>query len=570
MAENSLRQEIRRQILRTLVEDVEMNLARFDPATGRFLTEGGWAVTNQDIIYPLALLYRTQDPDNPYAQDGRILEYVLRGGDALRDFQYPDGQVEFVKVDGSTWGPIYMPWSMYHWLETYALLEEELDPDRRQRWAEGLTLAYDGITANLANGRVHNIPTWNAMASYRAGQIFGRPEWQEAGRRMMQRVVEAQTPQGYWREHHGPTTLYNTVYVHALGLYYFFAQDDTVLPALARATDFHIRYTYPDGRLMETIDGRVKYHDQVNVRGLSAFSLFPQGRRYARFLVENWLAQRAAHPLPHLTYNLTAQGPKIAGGDFGLSPLVAPVLHHFADGPEAPIPQDQEHYHIHDPEHAIIRRQDGWLYCLSGIVTPPVETRWGQDRQQFLSVWHQTAGLVIGGGNAKDQPEFSTFVVGEGVVGEGPDRLYLPTGATLQPGAEADGVVLAYGEHVCTLQVAIEDGQGMRLTLSGPEDAPAWGQLAFKLRPGQPLQTGNGENRSVTAAAWSYTAGENDWIAHGPWRLELPAGATVRWPVHPFNPYAADGAGPLEEAAAIVTVPLDRGPATLRLEPIAP
>ncbi len=129
MAEHSTRSKIRRQILRTLVDDVEMNLARFDPATGRFLTEGGWAVTNQDILYPLALLYRTQDPDNPYAQDGRILEYALRGGDALRDFQYPDGQVEFIKVDGSTWGPIYMPWSMYHWLEAYALLEEELDPD---------------------------------------------------------------------------------------------------------------------------------------------------------------------------------------------------------------------------------------------------------------------------------------------------------------------------------------------------------------------------------------------------------------------------------------------------------
>jgi len=46
--------------LRCLVEDVEQNLERFDQDTGRFLTGGGWAVTNQDIVYPLALLYATR------------------------------------------------------------------------------------------------------------------------------------------------------------------------------------------------------------------------------------------------------------------------------------------------------------------------------------------------------------------------------------------------------------------------------------------------------------------------------------------------------------------------------
>ncbi|MCB0079956.1 MAG: hypothetical protein KDE47_03455, partial [Caldilineaceae bacterium] len=247
-------------ILRTLIEDVPMNLARFDESTGRFLTEGGWAVTNQDLVYPLALLYRTQHPDNPYFQDQHILGYACRGGDAWRDFQYPDGKVEFIKVDDSTWGPIYMPWSMYHWLETYALLRDELGDERRARWEDGLTLAYDGIAAGLAAGRVHNIPTWDGMATFRAGQIFDREDWREAGRNMIYRTVEEQQPGGYWLEHHGPTPSYNLVYVHAIGLYHFFSGDESVLDCLESATDFHIRYTYPDGRLVETIDGRVKYH----------------------------------------------------------------------------------------------------------------------------------------------------------------------------------------------------------------------------------------------------------------------------------------------------------------------
>src|SRR5690554_6353716 len=88
--------DIRQAYLRMLADDVPQNLDRFDEATGRFLTGGGWAVTNQDIVYPLALLYTTEDPANPYFRDDTLLTYIGRGGDAWRDFQNPDGTVEFV------------------------------------------------------------------------------------------------------------------------------------------------------------------------------------------------------------------------------------------------------------------------------------------------------------------------------------------------------------------------------------------------------------------------------------------------------------------------------------------
>jgi hypothetical protein len=551
--------DIPTMILRTLVEDVPRNLARFDEETGRFLTEGGWAVTNQDLVYPLALLYQAEHPDNPYFKDNRILAYAQRGGDAWRDFQYPDGKVEFIKVDDSTWGPIYMPWSMYHWVETYALLRDELGDERRARWEEGLTLAYDGIAEGLASGHVHNIPTWNGMATFRAGQIFDRSDWREAGRRMIHLAVEDQQPGGYWLEHHGPTPSYNTVYVHAIGLYYFFAGDDSVLPCLERSTDFHIRYTYPDGRIVETIDGRVKYHDRVNVHGLSAFSLFPQGRRYVRFLLREWLAERTQHPLPHLTYNQTTSGPKIAGGEYGLSPRIAPVLHHFAQGPEAPIPQDSAEYVIHDEGHAILRRADGWFTCISGVVTPAVESRWGQDRQNYLSIWHEKLGLVAGGGNAKDQPAFSTFVVGADA--------YLPTAALLNTNENDDNVVLGYGGYDCRLTVSIEDAHRLRLTFAGPGDGDSVGQVQFKIHPGEPLHTATGDAIDTAHDKVELSAeAAGGWASHRGLRIHMPAGSRLTWPVSPFNPYAADGAGPLDEAAAVLAAPLQDGPVEVVLE----
>lgn len=561
--------EIREAYLRFLVDDVEPNLERFDEETGRFLTGDGWAVTNQDIVYPLALLYTT--PGNRYYGEERILHYALRGADAWRDFQYPDGRVEFVKVDGSRWGPTYMPWSMYHWLETYALLRDQLDPPRRARWEAGLTLAYDGIAGELARGHVHNIPTWNGMAAYRAGEVLDRADWQEAGRQMIALAVEAQTPHGYWIEHHGPTTLYNLVYTHAIGLYHIFSGDKSVLPCLERATDFHIRYTYPDGRIVETIDGRVKYHDRVSDFAHTTFSLFPQGRRYVRMLVDNMQADRQAGAGPRISYVMTSGSLRIANAEYGLSPRLTSAYIHLRSGPETQIPQDQPAYQLHDPDHALIRRSHGWFYCLSGIVTPAVESRWGQDRGSYASIWHEDTGLIIGGGNSKNQPAWSTFAVGSGT-----QVSHLPVAADLSPGADRDALALTYpapgsGETTgvpaeCVLALQIVSRECLEIYLTGTVQAPAEAHLTLKLDPGKPLRTGAGTTLALDEPPIDLdTEASGGWVAWGRWRITVPAGCRFQWPVSPFNPYAADGAAPLDEAAGVLTVPLDGETRVLRL-----
>lgn len=533
--------DIKQTYLSMLVEDVEANLARFDEATGRFLTDGGWANTNQDIVYPLALLYATEHPQNPYYQEERILEHALQGGDAWRHYQYPDGRVEFIKVDGSRWGPTYMPWSMYHWLETYALLSDVMDNERRIGWEEGLRLAYTGIAEELETAQVHNIPTWKGMALYRAGQIFGRPEWQQGGRRMIHRAVMEQRPEGYWYEHQGPSVSYNHVYTHAIGLYYEFSDDESVLPCLKRATEFHIRYTYPDGRVMETIDGRVKYHDRIRDAAHAAFSLFPRGRRYVRLLVENMLQKRQRQP---------------SSSPGGLSGRLASAYVHYHDGPEEEIPQDRSKYHIHDEGHAIIRRDAGWLYCQSGFVAPKPESRWGQERQHFVSVWNEDTGLIVGGGNSRNQPAWSNFV-----LDDGEEVVYVPRAADLSPGDASDVVSLDYGGRICTLEASITGRDRLVLRLDGPAGNSNRAQLLFKIHPDEVLYTEKGGEFTVGSKRLEFTVEEaGGGIEHHGWYLQLPPGSTFTWPVRPFNPYAKDGSAPLEEAVGVLRAPLGSNP----------
>ena len=528
--------DLRAQLLTHLASVVSLKLPSFDEATGRFLTppdgpiapgakpeDLGWCPINQDVIYHLATVYR--EAGNPYCGDAKILDIAGRAGDAIRAFQYPDGQVEFLKADGSKWGPTYMPWTNYAWLEAYALLRDELGDERRQRWEEGLTLAHDGQAREIADGHVHNIPAWKAMSCYRAGQIFGREDWRQAGLEMIRLVVAAQDKAGYWPEHGGPSTLYNLVYVHALGLYHCHSGDEDVMPALRAAADFHETFSYPDACVVETIDGRVKYHDRIAQFAWASFSLFPRGRSLLRHHVERFDPER--------------DGESVQGG------TLASAFHHCQEGDEEPCLLDQASFARRYRDWGIVARQGPWFACLSAFVCPPVNSRWGQDRQSFFSLWHRDAGLIIGGGNSKIQPEWATFAAG---------GRYLPDSGRLAD--EGEGIELQYGEVTCGLTLELTDEEA-RLTARA-QNGMAVHNLVLPLEQGARVQTEGGVDVTLGEDALALEPGQiGAWIQLGSCRIAVPWGTRLHWPSYPYNPYAIDAAPPKDSETAILSAALD-------------
>jgi len=542
-------QQRRKAILEYLARGVGASRECFDPDTGRFLAaNGGWAVTNQDRIFPLALLYTT--PGTPYHADADILALALRGGDALRDWQDEQGRFEFIKIDGSRWGKTYMCWPMYHWLEAYGLLRDEMDAPRRRRWEQGLRLCFAGTARMYEKSlRLHNIPCWHGMGLVRAGELLGEPSWTRIGTDLIQAHAAAQNGEGYWPEGGGPTTLYNLLYVHAIGLYYWFTADESVLPCLERALQFHLKFTYPDGSIVETVDGRVKYRPGCSTSGWPGFLPFAQGRRLVGYLLEQ----------------LTRDG---AGGE--LDPRLAAVHRYLPDEPEEPIDLERRCYVAVHHGRALVRRSGPWFYCLSGYLTPTeciapnARTRWRMDRQNYLGVWHERLGLVIGGGNSKHQPKFSTFEVIRGrVLHHQADR------AELVSTEGRDTLSLAYGPVRCELSVAVE-GEALELRFSVPEatDGPdrILAGFTIPLLDGKEVQASYAEGPEVLSARTEFGLGwpedlppQRRWVRIGPLRIDLPGGAHLEWPVYPFNPYAIDGSAPAEQAVATVSFPLQAG-----------
>ncbi len=355
------------QALEDLVKQVPGILETFDAKTGRF-GSGVWICQDQEQMYPLAAAYAIPGKNNPYYKDPKLLQIIIQAGDALIDDMNAEGQWVFRKKDGSTWGLIRMPWTYSRWIRTFQAVGQHMPAEAWQRWAKALRLGYGKIAQHDLR-HVHNIPAHHAMGLYAAGQAFDQPSWRQQAAEFLMRVAGQQTEAGYWSENAGPVVLYNFVYVDALGVYYALSGDRRVLPALEKAARFHLAFTYPDGRNVETIDQRNPYNPSIAV-GNVGFTYTPIGRAYLKL---QW--SRHGRPLP--------------------ADLCASLLLYGQEGPIAELPAGQHTFELR--ENGLVRaatvQQGPWFFCLSAYTAPVLQNRWIQDRQNLVSIYTRRSVL---------------------------------------------------------------------------------------------------------------------------------------------------------------------------------
>jgi hypothetical protein len=78
--------------------------------------------------------------------------------------------------------------------------------------------------------------------------------------------------------------------------------------------------------------------------------------------------------------------------------------------------------------------------------------------------------------------------------------------------------------------------------------------------PGETLETGGGKKVVVGQDPVEFSAADiGGWIRHHGWTLKTEAGAQLKWPVAPYNPYSNGPERGLAHAVALLTVPLGEG-----------
>lgn len=548
--------QFRDDFMKQLVKNVPSILADQETTSGQF-GSGVWIVHDQHVIYPLAAAWSREHPANPYYHDAKVLESIMDGGDALINAQNAKGMWIFRKKDNSTWGDIYMPWTYSRWIRTFSLIKDAMPADRRARWEKALLLGYNGIARDEVTTHVHNIPVHHAMGLYCAGRVFDRKDWRDQASAFIHKAVEMQTPDGYWSENVGPVVGYNFVYVDAIGVYYALSKDERVLPALDRAAVFHTAATYPNGTYVETIDERQVYYAKPAM-GSVGFSHTPKGRAYIKRQYD--LLQKRGDAI-----NAEMAGTFLLYGQEGelaaIPALGAPTHHTFQD------------------KKALFHGEGDWFTCLSAYTAPVPPGRWIQDRQNLVSLFHKSSGLIVGGGNTKLQPLWSTFTVGDISLlkhkpGDRSPNFLPPNGLWHVPDeAEVDSSEVALRAKYDGAKVSVKvdtSGEAAKISyhLDQVSTYPTAAHVPLMPRMGKPWKTASGKSGDkLTTDSITLKAGEaGEWFEHDNYRIVLPPQATVTWPALPHNQYRIDGAADAEEGKIVITLPLDKETPKLAVE----
>jgi hypothetical protein len=541
------------QLLESLTRAVPGILSSQKP-NGEFGTEP-WICRDQNLLLPLAVAWGLEG--SAYHHDATVLDAIISGGDALINDADEQGRWINRKKDNSTWGPHHMPWTYSRWVRAYGICREAFPEEARGRWDQALTLGY-GEIARTRLSHVHNQPAHQAMGLYRAGQVLQRDDWKQQVSDFMDTVVKAQSPHGWWAEHEGPVVNYNFVYMEALGAYFSMSNDERVLPALDRAARYHANFTYPDGSPVETVDGRNPYHSGLKL-GNPGFSHTPVGRGYLFQQHRAFLAQ---------------------GKSFS-SDYAANMLLHAGSGVTEDLQTDSDRRIYRMGEEAVVLRQRPWFLCASALTTEIPPNRWGQDRQNFISIFHDTRGLILGGGNTKLQPFWSTFTVGDTALlshtpgDEDPDfspregLLHVPDRASYDADESRTTLTLGYGPETCTVECEPIDEGRLRLTLDATSltGDPIEAHLTFIPDLSCPVRLASGEELGLSEEPLEVSGPDlGDHVEHAGWRLSLPRGATLLWPAREHNPYEKAGRSPLESARLVVALPFNRDTRRYQLE----
>lgn len=539
----------KRQLLDVLVRQVPELLETYDAQTGHF-GRGIWICTDQNLMYPLAVAYAYKGGGNPYYKDKKLLEVIIKAGDALIEDADEDGKWEFRKKDGSTWGKIHQPWIYSRWMRAYMLIYEDMPAEDRQRWQRALKLGFTGISKEQLARDVHNIPAHHAMGLYVAGKTLNRPEWCEQAGEYLVKVAAKQAEGGYWVENSGPVVGYNFVYVDALGTYYAMSGDSRVLKALEKSATFHYHFRYPNGGRVETIDERNPYRKGIDV-GNVGFTFTPLGRTY---LKEQW-SRYGWEKLP--------------------ADLAASLLLYGKEGPVVKPPSggpNQRFIFTEGGEDLAATVQSGpWFICLSAYAAPITQNRWMQDRQNLVSIYHEKTGTFLGGGNTKMQPAWSNFTVGDMNLlrhkagDENPD--FTPKGELYHVPSDAKlvlkdqiGLDMTYGPETCRIRIRVKNETTLEYIVdtTANSNLPVMAHLTLIPVMGQRLETAAGEKTTLGKSKINWNPEQiGGSLTYGRCRIKLPESASLNWPALPHNPYRKDGRAEPYEGRIEVRIPFD-------------
>ncbi len=522
-------------VFAVLNEAVPYFLSGLDKSTGKFLptrfsgsqiNKLSYTIYDQSPHYPLALLYKTKDSRNPYYGDKRLFAAAVKGASFLADSQDKKGNFRLFS-GGKDWGSVHLNWQVYHWQRTYELLRDELEPKARKRWEACLRLAVGGIKKDITDKYLktgilntgYNHFLWYLLCIAKNGELLcDRKLISYAASAFKKTAPTRFDGGGLWvdGEPDNWSIGYNSLSMHAMSLLKEITQDGIFEKYLRKTLPLMANFSYGAADYIETLDSRMRngFHDAW---GLNSFLSSKAYGRISCLVVEKYLARmRSGEPWMKLNINV---------------PLIADLLGH-PGGRNIfrKLPFERKNYSFREGKgRALVRRHGDWQYSLSAFCAKGLpDNVFRLEAQSHVSAYNHRTGLVIGGGNSKNQPAFSNFTFSNG-------KDYRAKTGSLK----GSKLRLNYESGSAEIEAKIAGKEVIIRTSATGQNSLTGLQLQALL--GDRVQI-NGRKFALGRKSLRVPLEKrvNSLVIKGKAKLIVPSGGVFVWPVKPHNPYTAD------------------------------
>lgn len=510
-----------------------------------------------------AYLARTEFDGNPFYGNDTLFKLAVDGGEKL--------VVDHAGISRKT-KPNHF--TIYPLGYMYELMGDEAPAPLRRQWRDTLWRNLQSVDAMIdrtwetlgkpgpwAGTGPNHFFGWFAVGQH-AAQLLGEVSLAKKIRNAMVRHLQLQSPAGYFPEHTGPALGYQHVSLGGVADYHRLDPLAQTQESLHRGVDFIVRATYPDLRGIETFDERNRRSTSLSFQ--QGLLWTAQGRTLmARALAEAHRAVADKH----------VDGLRLQDwGNRDISGLYRCLVHAQATGSmrvAARLPIDQKRFIRRIEDKGLVRKEGPWFYAMSAWAHPTEQGNPYQlERTQALSIYHDAAGLIVGGGNDKRAYQAATIH-----VLEGKDCHYFPAVASklqtnvspkvMRTSGSCDRMEFDYGSVRATLEVRAESPARLRVALgawASQTQPEIW--LVLQLPVAVPLTLRNGEKPLRLKAAVEGQQ-EKDYplastiASPAGWQMSLPQGSSLIWPHLPWNPYRPPTyRDTLDQAVALVRLPL--------------
>lgn len=223
---------------------------------------------SQEFVYPLALAYHTDLPDNEFYQQPILKEWIeagiLYGLKSSHSNGSCDDYFPFERAAGAA------AFSLLAFIDSYTIME--LDNPEILAF---LVKRADWLAHHQESGRLTNHQALIVLCLELLSKLLKKDRWDTSKAKRLEQVLSWQNPEGWFQEYEGCDPGYHTLTISCLARVYELNPSNRLRDAIAKATLLAAQFVHPDG----------SYGGEYTSR--NTYNFFPHGFE----LVGKWLPE---------------------------------------------------------------------------------------------------------------------------------------------------------------------------------------------------------------------------------------------------------------------------------------